>query len=139
MKLLGIDYGTKNIGLATGDTETQFAFPLCSISGSETTRAIDEIIRIAHVEKVALLVVGMPYATDDTRKEGEMQNRITDFIVLLSQKIDIPVESEDERYTSTLVERQYRESGDIQKKFDRDAAAAAAIVSTYMQRHADLS
>lgn len=139
MKLLGIDYGTVRIGLAVGDTDTKFAFPLRSIVVEHIDTAIAHIITIAQHEDVTAIVVGMPYVTDNSHTQGKIMQQVSNFIALLSKKTAIPIHTEDERFTSTLVERQHHESHDRQKGFDRDASAAAAILSTYIERHGDVS
>jgi putative holliday junction resolvase len=139
MILLGIDYGTKRIGLATGDLETGFAFPLKTVTAGDA--ALDQIASIVAAEKIDRIVVGMPYrlvaaeSMDGQSVEGDTQVRVAGFIAALGAKVAVPIVTEDERMTTALVKRMQQDQGGKKSSFDKDAAAAAAILQTYIDRH----
>ncbi len=133
MILLGVDYGTKRIGLATGDSESAMAFPLRSIESN--TQSIGEVVAIAATEGAEKIVVGIPYRLDGEHKTpGDTEQKVTDFLAALKNATNISVDTEDERMTSALVDRWREEAGTKKKDFDRDAAAATAILESYIER-----
>lgn len=134
MILLGIDYGTKRIGLASGDDTIAMAFPLRSIDGG--ARAVGDVADFAAKEGASLIVVGIPRRmTGDTEaSKGETEEKALAFVEALRAATKIPVDTEDERLTSAYADAVRVSSGAGKKGFDRDAVAAAAILESYMQR-----
>lgn len=132
MKVLAIDFGTKRVGLATGDTDIGVALPFKSVPAE---RAIDFVAHAADAEGVHRVVVGLPIGLDG--KETERSVQVRQFVVSLKERLPtFPIELEDERMTTAMVERMRRDAGIKKSDFDPDAAAAVAILETYMQRHA---
>ncbi len=134
MRILGVDYGTARIGLAVGDTSSRFAFPLRSIVASPEDAALAAVVAAAKDEDAARIVVGVPYALDPSRAEPRMQKEAAGFVAALKEKTALQVDTEDERMTSALADRWRSEAGKKKKDFDKDAAAAAAILDSYMTR-----
>jgi len=135
MRFLGIDYGTKRIGLAVGDNETGFAFPLMTVKAEPESEAIDAIVSFITEEKIERIVIGMPYRmSGESDVKGETVMRVEAFIVALGERMHIPIDTEDERMTTAYVERMRRDSGMKKEHFDKDSAAAAAILDTYLSR-----
>ncbi len=132
MKILGVDFGTVRIGLAVGETDSGMAFPLRSISNDEG--ALEAIIRIAGEEGAGRLVVGVPYRLTGPGRAGETEKAVRLFIGGLEKKTDLPVDTEDERLTTALVEKMRRDAGVKPKDFDKDAAAATVILESYLAR-----
>ncbi len=105
MKVLAIDYGTKNIGLALSDDEQKFAFPYRTlkvkfqkpnVKGAE--KIIEDIGKICKSEKVKKIIVGMPINLSG--EETKTTKMVFNFIKKLGQYLDIPIETEDERLTT---------------------------------------
>jgi len=123
MRYLGIDYGTKRIGISISDEAGGFAFPKETIPNDATS--IDRIARMIKDERVGTLVVG------DTRALNGEENPITreaqSFADALRGHVGIPVESVREAFSST-------EAGRFAPKGKHDDAAAAAII---LQRYLD--
>ena len=128
MKLLGVDYGTKRIGLATGDTEMSLALPLRSVA------TFEEVVAAAREESADRVVVGMPRSMTDAGIAGERAILVKAFIERLRMVLALPIETEDERMTTAMVEHMRRDAGVKKKDFDADAAAATAILETYLER-----
>lgn len=137
MLILGIDFGKKRIGLATGDSETRMAFPLRSVDGTDQRAAIQEILRIAADEGCERLVVGVPkpLAKADGVERANVEAEARAFAEALANAAHpMQVDTEDERLSSRMADR-WRELSETKKKnFNRDAAAAAAILETYLER-----
>lgn len=133
MKLLGIDYGTKRIGIAVGDTDPFFVHPLRTIA-SDREDAAQEIGRIAVEEDAKRIVVGMPYRMTGEGRPGETEGEAGRFAAALRKETGIPVEVEDERLTTAVADRLRKEAGTPKGRFDRDAAAAAVLLESYIER-----
>lgn len=138
MKLLGIDYGTKRIGLATGDTEGSFAFPLRTVPND--AGAIAAVVSAAKEEGADRIIVGMPVRLDGTSQAGETELLIDRFVASLVEATSLPIDIEDERMTSVMAERRRRETDTKRKDFDIDAEAASILLEGYLERlrNADL-
>ncbi|MBI4458380.1 Holliday junction resolvase RuvX, partial [Candidatus Uhrbacteria bacterium] len=65
---------------------------------------------------------------------GETERSVTAFIEALRRSTKLSIEIEDERLTTAAVERRRKDAGIKKGDFDRDAAAAAAILETFMAR-----
>lgn len=129
MKLLGIDYGTKRIGLAVGDTDSKIASPIKTLSFDESFWSnLKSIVREERIEKI---IVGMPKSLGVKRNEEtkmESEKGVERFIEKL-KNLKISIETEDERFSTHLANRLL---GNIKK--DRDAVAAAVILQSYLDR-----
>lgn len=134
MKLLGVDYGTARVGMATGDTDVSLAFALRSFAVESQTQIVEEVLSAAQDEESEEIVVGVPYRLRDDDEPGETEIAVLAFIEVLKEATNIPVATEDERFTSVIAERRRREADIPGKSFDTDAAAAVAILETYMER-----
>lgn len=125
MRYLGIDYGTKNIGLALSDLEGSIAFPKKTIDRSETT--IAELTTLIEKEGVGGVVLG------DTRTLSGEPNEITEaadrFADLLQMHTGLMVHRIFEAW-STQEAARFAPKG---KKHD-DAAAAAVILQRYLDK-----
>ncbi|MBI5794129.1 Holliday junction resolvase RuvX [Candidatus Uhrbacteria bacterium] len=129
MRILGIDYGKKKIGLAFGDSVAHVAVPLTVIPnvGEETFVALAK--KVAQ-EDIDLVVVGVPLSTGG--HHGPEQLQITRaFIKALAGVLSVPVAEEDESYTSAESIRLQREEG---AQAHEDALAAMLIVQAYMDK-----
>lgn len=129
MRLLGIDYGTKKIGLAFGDTETKIAVPLEVIhkQGDEAIRDIVEIIRKDVIEGI---VIGIPNAVASHSNEKQIAI-VRSFIDELKKRTTILIVEEDESFTTTESRRLMYEEG---AQAQEDALAAMIILQSYLNR-----
>jgi len=133
MRYLGVDYGTKRIGLAVGEDSPFFVGPLRTIGADGPEGAAKAVAAVAEEEGAGVIVVGMPYALPGG-EAGKIAVQVREMVEALKKSTAAEVRTEDERMTTALVERMHRDSGASKKKFDRDAAAAAAILETYIER-----
>jgi len=132
MRILGIDYGTKRIGLAVGDTSPFFVEPLRTIESS--VDAAQRVADIAKEEDAELIVIGIPVALKG-HEQGETSEHVFKFIPELEKLTDLEIHTEDERMTTALADKIHREFGASKtKKFDRDAVAAAIMLETYVEK-----
>lgn len=137
MIILGVDFGKKRIGLASGDSTTRMAFPFKSIDGTDQAAAIAEIVAAARAEGAERIVIGIPrpLAKADGVVRANVEAEALAFAeALRTAAAPLLVEEEDERLSSRMADR-WRELSETKKKnFNRDAAAAAAILETYLER-----
>jgi len=128
--ILGIDPGTKRIGLALADAETRFAHPLDVIDASSTS--VDRIVEIARERGVVQIVVGKPIGLSG--REGPAVDKQRAFVDLLRSKTDIPVDEFDERMTTVVAEAGLRAAGARRddRKGKRDAIAAQVLLQGFL-------
>ncbi len=132
MRILGLDFGEKRIGVAISDPMGILASPLTVIEGKSTDSTIEYIVSITQEEEVERIVVGLPRSLDGSES---VQAQITrDFIDLLQGQIDIPVDTWDERLSTVAANRMMNEAGvkKGKKKKRLDSAAAAIILQSYL-------
>lgn len=127
MRLLGIDYGTKKIGLALGDTESKIAVPL-EVIYSEGEEALRKLLKLIKDEGIEKIVIGMPSAVGNHPNEKQIAI-VRLFIEKLKLHIDIPIEEEDESFTTAESRRLMVEEGALA---DEDALAAMIIAQSYL-------
>ena len=129
MRILGIDYGDKKIGLAFADSETQIAVPLDVVpnAGEET---LGVFAKQAKTEDIDLIVVGVPLSAGGHHGPEQLK-KTRDFISQLASTTPIPVVEEDESYTTAESIRLQQEEGARAKE---DALAAMLILRAYMDR-----
>lgn len=132
MRILGLDVGERRIGVAICDPEEMMALPLTTLERREETLAdIDEIVRREGVETV---VVGLPLSLDGSL--GRQAEQVQAFARALASQVAVPVEQWDERLSTVEAERTLRAAGFAPRaiKARRDAAAAAIILESYLDR-----
>jgi putative Holliday junction resolvase len=124
-KFLGIDYGVKRIGLATGDSDTKLASPLTTVSPDDLTSTIE---REGPFDAV---IVGLPRNLDggETAQTLAVRHFSDDY---LWRKLHIDAVFQDEAATSSIAEERLKESGKPYVKADIDAEAAAIILQDYL-------
>ena len=134
MKYLGIDYGTKRIGLATSDTGGSLAFPLTTVKAGP--RALEEIAQIIKKEGVKKIVLGE--SRNFKGEANKVMEDIEQFKTDIEELSGLPVAYEAEFLTSAGAARQFE--GDFGRKEkpsqDKlDASAAAMILQSYLDRN----
>lgn len=117
MRLLGIDYGRKKIGLATSEGGLAEPWKVVNSKGLE---------KILQTEKFDKIIIGI--------SEGKMAAESKRFSLSLGKTLNIPVEVFDETLTSQDAQRLSREAGISQKKRHKmeDAYAAAIVLQNYI-------
>jgi|APTNR8051073442_1049403.scaffolds.fasta_scaffold11951_2 putative Holliday junction resolvase len=126
MRLMGIDHGTKTLGLALSDPSRLVATPLETLARRGLKRdlaALDERVR-AH--EVGGFVIGLPVSMDG--REGPRCQSVRQFARDLIAAIDWPLVFWDERWSTMAVERMLIEEADLSRRrraqvIDRAAAA----------------
>ena len=135
MRYLGIDYGTKRIGIATSDEGGSVAFPHSVIpAGREALSAIAALIKEVGAEAV---VVGE--SRNFAGEKNEVMEDIEQFVTDLKELSGLPVHYEREFFTSALAARQFAPEEGSRKKHQEhtelDASAAALILQSFLDRN----
>ena len=98
MICMGIDYGSRRIGVAISDPSSTMALPLATIEVKSDQSHIDAIKKLADDYRVERVVVGLPYNMDGTLSEAG--NKVTDWARTLQDILQRPVILWDERLTT---------------------------------------
>lgn len=137
MRLLGLDVGDRRIGVATADTEVQMAFPLTVLERTgQLAQDIDRIASLCAEEMADMVVVGMPVLMSG--ETGEQAEKTQAFAEALRARVNVPLETIDERLTTWEAEAMLREMNYSSKEIKKrvDSAAAAIILNDYLERTA---
>ena len=137
-KLLGLDVGTKTIGLAICDSGWHFAGPSATIRRTKFTQDLASLRRIIEHERALGLVVGLPLSMDGTNSARTQSVRT--FARNLSS-MDLPILLWDERWSTQAVERAMIEA-DVSraKRAEKvDSLAAAHILQGAIDALANLA
>ena len=99
MKYMGIDYGTKRVGIAVSDESGKFAFPKTIVSSGK--QALTDIINLIQEEGVEQIIVGN--SLDASGNRNAIMEDVDVFIEQLHKLTGLPVGFMDERFSSTAV------------------------------------
>lgn len=119
MNILGIDFGTKNIGLAWSDTDIGVVLPFGVV------HSVADVIKVIKEEKIDKVVLGLPVSLDG--KEQSNAERVRKFAQNLKKEMKIPLEFYDERFSS----QQADAMGGVAS---RDEKSAMVILNSFLER-----
>lgn len=122
MKYLGIDYGTKRIGLALSDIEGRMAFPHAIIPAGKT--AVTDLATLCTKEGVGMIIVGD--SRDLMNGENPVMKKIRPFAEELRVATGLPLAFMNEVFSSREATHM---RGDDK---DNDASAAAIVLQSYL-------
>jgi putative Holliday junction resolvase len=126
MKVLALDYGRARTGLAISDETGTLARPLGVVRRAGSDAGTRELLGWIDRERPQLIVVGMPLTLRGAH--GEQARETTGFVERLRARCSVPVETYDERFTTTMADRT------AGARHDRDALAAAHLLEGYLTR-----
>lgn len=125
MRLMGIDYGSKRVGIALTDDKGMMAFPHTVLPNDGAL--LKHIEKIVATEKVGKIVIG-----HSLNREGEanaIHARVEELMLDLTLTVGLPIELEPEQYTTQEAKR-------FQGKTEHtDAAAASIILNSYIVKN----
>ena len=135
VRVLGVDLGSKRIGLAISDEEGEFAFPAGILDSRGPVRDIRALRELIAEKQIGRAVVGLPIHMDGRR--GPEAEKAIRFATDLSEAAGIPVDTLDERWTSREAERLLQPAPGKRrikgrKKGVIDEMAASIILRTYL-------
>jgi len=132
MRVMGLDYGDRNIGVAISDAFRWTAQGLCTVERRRDGGHADRIAELVKEHEVSELVVGLPKNMNGTLgPRGEISIA---FAEELKEKLDLPVHLWDERLTTVSAERTLIEADVSRKKRKQviDKMAATLILQNYL-------
>jgi putative Holliday junction resolvase len=133
-RLIGVDLGTKTIGLALSDVSRSIASPLETIKRTKFTADAERLIALAREHEAAALVFGLPLNMDGT--EGPRCQSTRAFVRNLEKLTDLPVVFWDERMSTMAVTRTLLDADASRARRDEvvDKMAAAYILQGALDR-----
>jgi putative Holliday junction resolvase len=132
MRLLGLDLGTRRIGVAVSDELGLLAHGLTVVTRHGGKRDLDAIAQLAHEEEVAGVVIGLPLNMNGS--EGEAAARTRRFGAALGTHLNLPVVMWDERLTTWEAEGIMNDASVRKRKRKQlvDKVAATLILQSYL-------
>jgi putative Holliday junction resolvase len=132
MRILGLDHGTKRIGVAVSDELKMIAQPLEFIPAEPLAGLLARLKALVCQKEVELIVVGLPRNMDGSY--GPAAQKVQDFVAVLKTAVAIPIQTLDERLTSVQANRILLQ-GNVRRekrKEQVDKMAAAILLQSYL-------
>lgn len=125
MRVLALDFGAARTGVAVSDATGTLARPVGIVERAATEAGLDRLVSLVAEHGAELVVVGLPLTL---RGERGAQARETEaFVEALRMRLEVPVETEDERFTTTLAQQ-------TGGRAPEDALAAAHLLQGWLER-----
>jgi putative Holliday junction resolvase len=133
-RLLGVDLGTKTIGLALSDAQRTIASPLTTLSRTRLAADLDVLHGLAAEHHLGGIVVGLPLNMDGSSGPRAQSTRA--FATNLARRLELPVALWDERLSTAAVERAMLDADMTRAKRAKrvDALAATYILQGALDR-----
>lgn len=125
MRVLALDFGSARTGVAVSDETRTLARPVCVVERAATELGLDRLAALVAEHDAELVVVGLPLTLKGER--GEQARATEAFVEILRERLAVPVETEDERFTTDLAQ-QSRGMAPL------DALAAAHLLQGWLER-----
>ena len=132
MRVLCLDVGDRRIGMAISDPTGVLARPIGHLVRKNLRTDAARVADEAKSVDAEVILVGMPVSLNGTL--GPQAKKVSKFIEELSGGTDLPVETQDERFSTAEAERLMTAAGrnPSKSKGDLDAASAAVILQEYL-------
>jgi len=133
-RLIGLDLGTKTIGMALSDLGRGIASPMETIRRKKFTQDAEQLLNHCARQQVGGIVIGLPLNMDGS--EGPRAQATRAFARNLSQKTDLPITYWDERLSTAAVTRTLLEADSSRARRAEvvDKMAAAFILQGFLDR-----
>ena len=136
MRYLGLDLGSRTLGMAVSDSLGMFASSYKIVRHEEEyERLINDVIETVNEKKIEAIVLGLPKNMNNTiGPKGELSFQ---FKKMLEEKLNIPVYLEDERLTTRQAESILIKNDTSRKKRKKviDSMAATIILQSYLDKN----
>lgn len=134
MRYIGLDLGTKTLGVAVSDKTETIASAITTLRFSENNpeEILDDLTKIMDEYKVGAIVIGLPKNMNNSL--GFAAERTKEFVKVLKNTYDIPVYKQDERLSSVTANNVLLQA-DISRKKRKskvDTVAATVILQNYL-------
>ena len=126
-RVLALDHGSARCCVAVSDPTGTLATPVGIVERPDTNRGLERVVALVREYEASVVVVGLPLSLGgaDSAQTGEARA----FAARLRQRLDLPVELYDERFTTTLAQRAPGAAAE-------DARAAAVLLEGWLEAHA---
>jgi putative Holliday junction resolvase len=127
VRVLALDYGAARTGVAVSDATGTLARPVCVVERAATGPGLDRLAALVAEHEAELVVVGLPLTLKG--EHGAQARETAEFVQALRERLEVPVETEDERFTTTLAQQ-------TGGRAPEDALAAAHLLQGFLERTA---
>jgi putative Holliday junction resolvase len=124
-RVLALDYGSARCGCAISDPSGTLATPLAAIADPGSEAGIARIAQLAAEREAERVIVGLPVTL--AGEEGAQAAETRAFVERLARTLAIPVETWDERFTTSLARS-------TPGRTSEDSRAAAHLLHSYLER-----
>ena len=125
MKVVALDFGAARTGVAVSDATGTLARPVGVVEKAATPAGLDRLVAVVGEHDAELVLVGLPLTLRGER--GEQARATEAFVDALRTRLAIPVETYDERFTTTLAQQ-------TGGRAPEDAVAAAHLLQGWLER-----
>ncbi|HIQ53617.1 Holliday junction resolvase RuvX [Halopseudomonas pachastrellae] len=132
-RAMAFDYGTRQIGVAVGQTLTGNAEPLTNLRARDGVPDWDQLARLIREWEPNVLVVGLPLNMDGSA--SDMSERAARFARRLNGRFQLPVETVDERLSTFEAKQHLKDQGRTPSSYRDDpvdSLAAALLLQTWL-------
>ena len=142
MRILGLDVGSRTVGVAVSDPLgwTAQGVEIIRINEDEEVFGLERLGEIITETQAKGIVLGLPKNMNNT--EGPRAEAARYYAQLITDKFGLPTDFQDERLTTVQAERMLVEEGDVSRKKRKkviDKIAAEFILQNYLDRHGKLA
>ncbi|MHA1127741.1 MAG: Holliday junction resolvase RuvX [Alphaproteobacteria bacterium] len=136
--VMGLDLGTKTIGVAVSDTMRSVATPLLTVRRTKFGKDAEQLLQIIADRQIAGVVLGLPFNMDGS--EGPRCQSTRAFARNLAKLTDVPITFWDERLSTVAAERALLEADTSRKRRSEviDHVAAGYILQGVLDRMAHI-
>jgi putative Holliday junction resolvase len=132
MRILGLDHGTKRVGVAVSDEMHMIALPLEYIAPEPFADFLARLKEILREKEIELILIGMPRNMDGSY--GPAALKVQEFAAALKDAVTVPLKLWDERLTTTQAQKFLIQGGmrRDKRKEKVDQTAAAILLQSYL-------
>ena len=133
-RVLGIDFGTRRIGLALSDPTGMVASPLPFLENTGVKQVVSKLKEMVESQGIETVVVGLPRNMDGTY--GPSAEKVRDFVAQIQPAISAKIITQDERLTTSQASRDLAQMGLSQKELRKkvDSSSATLILQQFLDR-----
>jgi putative Holliday junction resolvase len=128
VRVVALDFGSARTGVAVSDATGTIARPVGVVERAATEPGLDRLVALVEEHEAARVVVGLPLTLRGER--GAQAQETEAFVDRLAARLEVPVETFDERFTTALAQQTASDAPE-------DALAAAHLLQGWLDRHGD--
>jgi putative Holliday junction resolvase len=125
VKVVALDFGSARTGVAVSDPTGTLARPLGVVEKAATEAGLQRLVGLIREEEPERIVVGLPLTLRGAK--GTQARETERFVKALRELVDVPIETYDERFTTSLAAQSGGSSS------PEDARAAAHLLSSWLE------